>query len=88
MWLKLEDKAAYLHLGYISQILQLIFGMQLPKESFNQTALSPQARDQKVLRISSEILTAATGMRISTNNPARACFMSLSFTSRKYWAHS
>lgn len=34
------------------------------------------------------ILTAATGMRISTNRPASACLISLSFTSRKYWAHS
>lgn len=34
------------------------------------------------------ILTAATGIRISTNKPASACFISLSFTSKKYWAHS
>ena len=33
-------------------------------------------------------LTAATGIRISTNKPASACFISLSFTSKKYWAHS
>lgn len=37
---------------------------------------------------SSAVLTAATGMRISTNRPASACLISLSFTSRKYWAHS
>ena len=30
------------------------------------------------------ILTAATGIRISTNKPASACFISLSFTSKKY----
>lgn len=36
----------------------------------------------------SAVLTAATGMRISTNRPASACLISLSFTSRKYWAHS
>lgn len=35
-----------------------------------------------------EILTAATGIRISTKRPARACFISLSLTSKKYWAHS
>lgn len=34
------------------------------------------------------LLTAATGIRISTKRPARACFISLSLTSRKYWAHS
>lgn len=34
------------------------------------------------------LLTAATGTRISTNRPARACLISLSFTSRKYCAHS
>lgn len=33
-------------------------------------------------------LTAATGTRISTKRPAKACLMSLSLTSRKYWAHS
>lgn len=33
-------------------------------------------------------LTAATGTRISTKSPAKACLMSLSLTSRKYWAHS
>lgn len=32
--------------------------------------------------------TAATGTRISTKRPAKACLMSLSLTSRKYWAHS
>lgn len=35
-----------------------------------------------------QVLTAATGTRISTNSPARACFISLSLTSKKYWAHS
>lgn len=34
------------------------------------------------------ILTAATGTSISTKSPARECLMSLSFTSKKYWAHS
>lgn len=33
-------------------------------------------------------LTAATGTNISTKSPARECLMSLSFTSKKYWAHS
>lgn len=32
--------------------------------------------------------TAATGTKISTKSPAKACLMSLSLTSRKYWAHS
>lgn len=35
-----------------------------------------------------KLLTAATGTRISTKRPAKACLMSLSLTSRKYWAHS
>ncbi len=34
------------------------------------------------------VLTAATGTSISTKSPARECLMSLSFTSKKYWAHS
>lgn len=45
----------------------------------------------KFLRISvkwKNSLTAATGTRISTKRPAKACLMSLSFTSRKYCAHS
>lgn len=33
-------------------------------------------------------LTAATGTSISTKSPANECLMSLSFTSRKYCAHS
>ena len=33
-------------------------------------------------------LTAATGRSISTKSPARVCFMSLSFTSRKYVPNS
>lgn len=38
MCTELEDKAAYLHLGYISQISWLIFGMQLPKESLKKNS--------------------------------------------------
>lgn len=41
-----------------------------------------------VTHVEEETLTAATGSRISTKRPARACLMSLSLTSRKYWAHS
>lgn len=33
-------------------------------------------------------LTAATGTSISTKSPAKECLMSLSLTSKKYWAHS
>ncbi len=38
--------------------------------------------------IVSYVLTAATGTRISTNNPANACLISRCLTSRKYLAHS
>lgn len=49
--------------------------------NFNNDSLIESDQNSKELK---KILTAATGIRISTNKPASACFISLSFTSRKY----
>lgn len=43
---------------------------------------------QTAITLNSDALTAATGTRISTKSPANECLMSLSFTSKKYCAHS
>lgn len=43
---------------------------------------------QMAITLNEDALTAATGTRISTKSPANECLMSLSFTSKKYCAHS
>lgn len=77
------------------KILFLITITSLPQNpvffdiNTKQQDLVRKALQQNVtLCIKQNALTAATGTSISTKSPANECLMSLSFTSRKYCAHS